>query len=94
MIKPPHSVWLYTNRNCMVCDADGAQIPELQAAINCYDIDPRLALQITIDAQKFYLMKWCAWSHEITREEMQYLLGLRSRDMDLLSIERRNAGPL
>jgi hypothetical protein len=84
--KPrPHSVRLFTNRNCIIFDKDGGQIAEDQNAIDCYQLDKEAALRITLEAEEFYLTAWGRWEHAITREEMQYLLGIRTREMDFIS---------
>ena len=89
MIKA-HTMWLFTNRNCMIFDEDGNQMTEYQNAISCNSIDKKRALEITNKAEKFVLSKWS--SHEffhITRKEMQYLLGIRTHEMDLKDLKEK-----
>jgi hypothetical protein len=69
-------MWLFTNRNCMIFNEKGEQIPEYQIAVSCYNLEPVLAFQATEEATKFYISKFKEWSHEIRKEEMQYLLGV------------------
>jgi hypothetical protein len=82
-MNTPHSVWLFTNRNIMVFDAHGSQIPDAQGAVSCYHIDAKAAARVLDQAQELYIAKWRQWAHAITRKEMQYLLGLRTKEMDL-----------
>lgn len=84
----PHKMWLFTNRNCMIFDRDGNQIPEDQNAIDCYHLNKEAALRITLEAEEFRLAQWSKWEHAITRKEMQYLLGIRSKEMDLKQIDK------
>lgn len=79
---------LFTNRNCCAFDENGEQIVEYQRAINCYDIDPEMAMQATEEAENFYISKWREWNQAISRIEMQYLLGLRTRMMDMQDNKR------
>lgn len=79
-----NEIYLFTNRNWMVFDAQGNQMPEYQGAINCYGInDAALAERAISEAKLFYVCKWKDWEEEVTKREMQYLLGLRTREMDL-----------
>ncbi len=82
MMKKARKIWLFTNRNSMIVDESGDQIGEAQAAIGCYEVHPAEALRLTNEATEFYISKWQEWAHPITRKEMQYLLGLRTREMD------------
>lgn len=84
MIK---EVYLFTNRNCLVFDENGDQMEDFQKAINCYDLDREKAMQVSGMGEKFYIAKWQEWAHEISRESFQYLLGLRTREMDQKTIE-------
>lgn len=78
------AVWLFTNRNALIFDEKGEQIPEAQGAIDCYSIDPAVARQVCNEAREFHIAKWGGWSHEITRKEMLYLLGLVTKEEDLM----------
>lgn len=89
MRQKAHTMVLFTNRNCMVFDADGHQITRYQKAISCYKVNPKLALQATQEAEVFRISCFRDWTHDIRRENMQYLLGIRTPDMDLADIERR-----
>lgn len=84
----PHQLWLFTNRTWMVFDQDGQQIAEDQNAVGCHELDKVWALQVTLEAQEFRLACWGKWEHTVTRKEMQYLLGLRTLQMDLEDIDR------
>jgi len=68
----------------MIFDKERNQIDEYQKAIGCHEIDKDLAYQATLEAEIFEISQWYGWSHTITRKEMQYLLGLRTREMDLM----------
>jgi hypothetical protein len=81
-----HKIWLFTNRNVLIFDEAGLQIPEAQSAISCYEVNPTEALRLTNEASEFYLTQWDYWAHAISRRDMQYLLGLRTREMDLAEI--------
>lgn len=86
----PEQMWLFTNRNCLVFNAEGKQIPYYQRAIFCYGLDPEIAMECTLLAKQFFIAQWRAWAHEIDRKEMQSLLGLRTHKMDME--ERRDSG--
>lgn len=77
------SIYLYTNRNWLVFDLEGAQVPEAQDAVTCYAIDRVRAQQIIDQAEQFYIAKWGKDSMRITRTEMEYMLGLRSHERDI-----------
>lgn len=70
------SMWLFTNRNCLVFDENGEQIVKYQRDISCSHINKKIARQATIEAADFHLGKFREWVHDITREEMQFLLGV------------------
>jgi hypothetical protein len=76
-MRKAHDMWLFTNRNCLVFDEEGKQISEYQAAISCYTLDKNLAQKATEEAVEFHIGKFHKWEHEITKDEMQYLLGLK-----------------
>lgn len=86
---PPkaRTVYLFTNRNCLVFDDKGEQLAWYQRAISCYDLDPELAKEVARDAQEIFLSRWREWSHSITKKEFEYLLGLRTKEMDLADTE-------
>lgn len=73
---------LFTNRQCLVFDENGDQIPEYQAAITCYSLDKEIAKKICKEATEFHIGSWREWEHEITRKHMMYLLGLIAREED------------
>lgn len=77
------SVWLWTNRNVSVFDEHGAQIAEVQAELSCYSLDKVVAQRVIDEADEFYVAKWNGWQHPISKREMEYLLGLRTRERDL-----------
>ena len=77
------AVWLFTNRNCMVFDKAGHQLPELQSAICSYRVDLDTALLVCGEANVFVVSRWGEWAHQVTRREMEYLLGLRTQEMDV-----------
>jgi len=77
------SFTLYTNRNCMVFDQVGTQVPDAQYAVDCYRILPVVAQYVLDATETFYIAKWGDWSHEISQIEMEYLLGLRTKELDL-----------
>lgn len=77
------SFWLFTNRNCMVFDPAGNQVPDAQSAVSCYDLDPIAAQAVLDETQEFYLCRWNEWSHPVTKRDIEYLLGLRTRERDL-----------
>lgn len=77
-----NKIYLYTNRNCLVFDTDDAQIPEYQIAMSCYKLDKALARRATEEATRFGIGKFREWMHEISREEMQYLLGVHDSQLE------------
>lgn len=89
----PHTVCLYTNRNVAVWDEEGNPLSEDQSTITCYHIDQTAASLVLEQAQVFWIAKWRDWMHAISRKEMQYLLGLRTREMDLKEIDQQVGRP-
>jgi len=76
-------VILFTNRNLTVYNARGNQIPVYQRAVSCYGINKKLAREIACKSERFFLAKWKGWFEPITKKEFEYLLGLRTKKMDL-----------
>lgn len=77
------SFTLFTNRNCMVFDMSGTQVPDAQYAVDCYRIMPLVAQFVLDSTETFYIAKWSEWEHEVSQLEIEYLLGLRTRERDL-----------
>jgi hypothetical protein len=78
-----YTVVLYTNRQLMVFDESGEQVPELQSAVSCYEIDRvRLDRLLSLPC-KFQIAKWTDWRHSISKLEFEYLLGIRTKEQDL-----------
>ena len=69
-------MWLFTNRNCLIFDNEGNQIVEYQRGISCSNLNKEVAYTATVEAESFHIGKFREWVHDITREEMQYLLGV------------------
>lgn len=84
-MKPMLRVVLYTNRNIGVYDkASGEQVAEYQGAVDCYGIhDPDKLMELLSIPSEYYISRWMRWSHEITKREFEYLLGLRTRQGDI-----------
>lgn len=80
--KKPEQVYLFTNRNCLIFDQNGNQIPELQAAISCYVVQKELARAIAFAADEFFIAEFNNWSHPISRFSFMYLLGIRTEEDD------------
>lgn len=91
-MEKPVTVILFTNRNCLVFNEAGQQIAEAQAAISCYHVDKRKAREVAQKGGKFYLACWGDWHHEISRRSFEYLLGLRTREMDVAEIDCDQGG--
>lgn len=85
------SMWLFTNRNCLVFDKDGNQIVKYQAAISCSTLDPEVAFKATEEAEEFHIGKFREWEHEINRDSMRFLLGIHPDYIQLRS--RPSAAP-
>ena len=81
-MKKAKQMWLFTNRNCLVFDEEGDQIPEYQRAITCYSLNKKLARQACDEAEEFHIGSWRVWEHTIDRRQMIYLLGLAKRGVD------------
>lgn len=77
---------LFTNRQCLVFDENGEQIPQYQAAISYYSINKKLAKQACEEAVEFHIGAWREWEHEITKKHMMYLLGLIKRADDVAEL--------
>lgn len=86
-IADPHSVYMFTNRAFMIFDSNGEQIPHYQKHITSYRLNKKVAQEVAKKAQKFYLSCFREWRHQITRQEFQYLLGLRTRQMDIAALD-------
>jgi hypothetical protein len=82
MVNKAKQMWLFTNRNCLVFDENGEQIPEYQVAITCYSLDRDVAKKVCDEATEFHICSWREWEHEITKKHMMYLLGLVTREDD------------
>ena len=82
MVNKAKQMWLFTNRNCLVFDENGEQIPEYQAAITCYSLDRDVAKKVCDEATEFHIGSWREWEHEIPKKHMMYLLGLVTREDD------------
>lgn len=80
------TIYLFLARNCCVFDEHGEQIIEYQRAMSCYRINKKLAMQATEEAEEFFISSWKDWAHPISRKSMQYMLGLRTRKMDLAEL--------
>jgi hypothetical protein len=84
----PVSVYLFTNRNCLVFDKGGKQIAKYQRAITCYRVDKKIARELAEKTTEFYISKFGEWVKPISRLSFEYLLGLRTRKMDLEELEK------
>ena len=78
--------YLFTNRNCIVFDHDDTQDIEAQQEIGCYQMG-RGAQSVLDSCDQFYISRWGDWYHEVTKKEIEYLLGLRTRERDLEELE-------
>lgn len=79
---------LFTNRNIMVYNLQGNQIPFYQRAVSCYRINRKVAQEIADKADKFFIAQWREWFQPISKKEFEYLLGLRDRKRDLEDLAR------
>lgn len=75
--------YLFTNRSCMAFDADGEQVLWAQRAITHYKINKQLARVAVSQAQEFHLSQFRGFDKIISRLEIEYLLGLRTKKMDM-----------
>ena len=76
------TLYLFTNRNCTIFDHNDEQDVKAQQEIGCYRIGEN-AQSVIDSCDIFYLSKWMDWNHEISKKEMEYLLGLRTKERDL-----------
>jgi len=81
------SVYLFTNRNCLIFNEHGEQIGELQRAISCYNLDRKVAKRVAREAKVIYIACYREWAHEISAKSFEYLLGIRTKEEDLADIE-------
>jgi hypothetical protein len=79
----PHTITLYTNRNIMVFDREGKQLPEYQQ-ISCYALCRKKVLELSRKAVRFRIAKYGEWEHVISRQEFEYLLGVRTLKTDIM----------
>lgn len=82
-----HQVILYTNRNIIVFDEEGKQVPELQEAVDCYGVDWVLLEKLLSLPAEYFISKWGEWKHPICKKEFEYLLGIRTLERDLDDFE-------
>ena len=82
MTEKAKEMWLFTNRQCLVFDKDGIQIPEYQAEITCYSLNKEIAKRVCEEATEFHICSFKEWEHPITKRHMMFLLGLVERDTD------------
>lgn len=73
-------VYLFTNRNVIIYDEDGNQIPKLQMYLGWDTAKQRgkemeVISRIIEDRPKVYLARWREWSIPITLEEFVDLMG-------------------
>lgn len=73
---------LFTNRNIMVYNRRGCQIPFYQKAVTCWRVNKKIAQEIADKADKFFIARWKEWFEPITKKEFEYLLGLRNAQRD------------
>lgn len=62
-----HEVILFTNRNLMVYNGKGLQIPFYQKAVSCYRLNKKIAQEIADKAEFFSIAKWQHWANAITK---------------------------
>lgn len=82
----PKTMILYTNRNVSVLDENNEQCIKFQKKMYCYKMHKHTARECCELSEKFFIAKFGKWEHEITREEMMYLLGVRTQEDDLKEI--------
>ena len=85
----PHTFYLFTNRNCMVFDENGEQMPELQACVSCYNVDADHAREVLAQCREFFVAHWGSQRIEVKRRHIEYLLGLRTLEMDVQEHKNR-----
>lgn len=83
MTTKVEKLYLFTNRACMAFDRDGQQVIWAQLAIDQYGIHRPLARRAVSQATEFRLSQWRGFDKIISRLEMEYMLGLRTKEMDM-----------
>ena len=81
------SFYLFTNRNTLVFNEDGEQCVEDQRACNCYDVDKDALQKVLDQCSTFYISKYSVWIHVVSKKEIEYLLGLRTRELDTAELK-------
>ena len=84
-MEKPYEVILFSNRNIAVFNREGKQLPEWGSAVSCYpdrDDKPK-ALELSKLASVFWFSKWGYDRISLTAREFQYLVGLRTIEMDM-----------
>ena len=80
MRKRISKVCLFTNRNVLIFDEDGNQVPKLQMYLR-WDTSKHRGKEMEVisriieDRPKIYLTRWREWSMPITLEEFVDLMG-------------------
>ena len=77
------SIYLFTNRNVMIFDENGQQIPELQRDIGVgtakTEKEKKVLLEILNSPQRYvpayFISNYSNWVHEITEKEFFMLMG-------------------
>lgn len=83
-MSPENTFILFTNRNCMVFDKNGEQIVEYQKLVSCYHRASAKRVNEMLDTcVKFQFSDFRNFLHDVTKKEIQYLLGTRTKKMDL-----------
>lgn len=85
-------VILLTNRNLLVFNPKGLQIPYYQRAVNCYRINKKAAQEIADKAKKFFIERHRQWMRSISKKEFEYMLGLRTRQRDREELQSGDGG--
>jgi hypothetical protein len=76
-------VILFTNRNLLVFNESDEQMIDLQGAIDCYSINPEKLRELLAHDCEFSIARWGKWRQDLTRREFEYLLGLRTAELDI-----------
>lgn len=68
---------LFTNRNCVGFDENNKPVTDVHNAISYSHVDKGLAILVIDAAERCYISQFHEWKHEINKEVLKCLLGLR-----------------
>ena len=76
LLEKVYHLFFLTSGQCIIFDKDGNQITELQAEFASGESNIWLLKQIAGHAERFSIVKFPDWSHELDKEEFYRITNL------------------